>query len=144
MNLTERFPAVELFEAFTIFDPSTHPLSNDDHQGLMKLATQFNMLEIEELNRKWDVAKKIIEEDCKSKELTCKGTMEIFASDKYRTILPNIATFAAIGLVILVSTADCERAFSALKRIKTRLPNRLTQKTLNNLATISIEGPPYR
>ena len=38
-------------------------------------------------------------------------------------------------------SADCERGFSALKRIKTRLRNRLSNRILNNLLMISIEGP---
>ena len=40
-----------------------------------------------------------------------------------------------------MSSADCERGFSALKRIKTRLRNRLSNRILNNLLIISIEGP---
>ncbi|KAI8487153.1 hypothetical protein Bbelb_349510 [Branchiostoma belcheri] len=38
-------------------------------------------------------------------------------------------------------TADCERAFSTLKRVKTRLRSRLKTSTLNNLLKISIDGP---
>ena len=52
-------------------------------------------------------------------------------------IFPNLHKLAVIALVILMSSADCERGFSALKRIKTRLWNRI----LNHLLTISIEGP---
>ena len=48
---------------------------------------------------------------------------------------------AVIALVIPMSSADCERGFSALKRIKTRLRNRLSNRILNNLLMISIEGP---
>ena len=37
--------------------------------------------------------------------------------------------------------ADCERGFSTMKRVKTPLRNRLGEATLDNLLTISIEGP---
>lgn len=54
---------------------------------------------------------------------------------------PTLAQYAQILLVIPVSTADCERSFSTLNRLKTFLRNRLCQKILNPLMTISIEGP---
>ena len=41
-----------------------------------------------------------------------------------------------------VITAECERAFSSMKRIKTSLRNRLKTPTLDCLMRISIEGPP--
>ena len=56
-------------------------------------------------------------------------------------IFPNLHKLAVIALVIPISSADCERGFSALKRIKTRLRNRLSNRILNNLLKISIEGP---
>ena len=56
-------------------------------------------------------------------------------------IFPNLHKLAVIALVIPMSSADCERGFSALKRIKTRLRNRLSNRILNHLLTISIEGP---
>ncbi|KAI8479756.1 hypothetical protein Bbelb_425040 [Branchiostoma belcheri] len=55
--------------------------------------------------------------------------------------LPNMARLAAAILVVPVSTADCERGFSTMKRVKTCLRNRLKAVTLNNLLMISIEGP---
>ena len=56
-------------------------------------------------------------------------------------MFPNLAQLSAIGLVIPMSTADCERGFSALRRIKIDLRNRLSSKVLNALMAILIEGP---
>lgn len=56
-------------------------------------------------------------------------------------IFPNLYKLAAIALVIPVSSADCERGFSTLKRVKTKLRNRLSNRILNHLLTVSIEGP---
>ena len=56
-------------------------------------------------------------------------------------MFPNLAKLAAIGLLLPMSTADCERGFSTLSRVKTDLRNRLQNKTLNHLLMISIEGP---
>ena len=38
-------------------------------------------------------------------------------------------------------SADCERGFSALGRVKTKLQSRLTNKSLNSLLVINLEGP---
>ena len=40
-----------------------------------------------------------------------------------------------------IATADCERGFSAMNRIKTVPRNRLKTNTLEQLMFISIEGP---
>ena len=38
--------------------------------------------------------------------------------------------------------SDCERGFSAMKRIKNETRNRMAEITLNSLMVVSIEGPP--
>ena len=55
--------------------------------------------------------------------------------------MPNLTKIAAAIAVIPVSTSDCERGFSAMKRVKTPLRNQLKQQTLYNLLMITIEGP---
>ncbi|KAI8487204.1 hypothetical protein Bbelb_350020 [Branchiostoma belcheri] len=56
-------------------------------------------------------------------------------------LYPSMKLLASVLMVIPVSTADSERAFSTLKRVKTRLRSSLKTSTLNNLLTISIDGP---
>ena len=58
-----------------------------------------------------------------------------------KSMYPNLSTLAAICQVLPVTTVDCERAFSAMKRIKSRLRSTMKTKTLNHLLLISIEGP---
>ena len=41
-------------------------------------------------------------------------------------------------------SADCERGFSTLGRITTKLRSRLTNSSLNSLLMISMEGPPIQ
>ena len=57
-------------------------------------------------------------------------------------IYPNMSIIAQICRVIPIHTADVERTFSQLKLIKTRVRNRMNEKTLDSLLRISIEGPP--
>eukprot|EP00733_Pompholyxophrys_punicea_P000520 Pompholyxophrys_punicea_v1_NODE_149_length_3194_cov_9.758203.p2 type:complete len:238 gc:universal NODE_149_length_3194_cov_9.758203:2334-3047(+) len=44
-------------------------------------------------------------------------------------------------VALTVHTADCERGFSLMKRIKTKLRNRLAQSTLEQLMLIAASGP---
>ena len=57
------------------------------------------------------------------------------------SVFPNVCNLAAIAQLIPASTADCERVFSALNRIKTPLRNHLSNKIIVQLLFISIEGP---
>ena len=45
------------------------------------------------------------------------------------------------ALVLPVSTVDCERCFSVMKRVKTTLRNKMSTTTLDSLLRIRIEGP---
>ena len=56
-------------------------------------------------------------------------------------MFPNIVKLLSILLCLPVSTASVERSFSAMKTIKTRLRNRLSDVTLSHLMRIAIEGP---
>ncbi|XP_070538059.1 zinc finger protein 862-like [Ptychodera flava] len=60
---------------------------------------------------------------------------------KFADITPSLHRLASIALTLPLSTADCERGFSAIGRIKTKLRNRLSEKILQCLTFISVEGP---
>ena len=71
-----------------------------------------------------------------------KGSNSVLASltsnSVYRDSFPELAKLAAAALVIPMSTADCERGFSAMNKIKIQLWNSLKTETLDYLM-ISIE-----
>ena len=52
---------------------------------------------------------------------------------------PQLTKLVRIALTIAVSTAQCERSFSALKRIKTYLRSTMGEERLANLAVLSVE-----
>ena len=56
-----------------------------------------------------------------------------------RIAFPLLIKLLQIALTIVVSTAHCERSFSALKRIKTYLRSTMTEQRLIDLAVLSIE-----
>ena len=65
----------------------------------------------------------------------------LLKSEELKLKFPNLAKLAAIGLVLPISTVDCERGFSALTHVKTSLRNRLSARMLNHLLMIAVEGP---
>ena len=54
---------------------------------------------------------------------------------------PCLSKLACVALILPISTAECERSFSAMKRVKTELCNRLITTTLDHLLCISMSGP---
>ena len=56
------------------------------------------------------------------------------------TVYPSFCKLSQIFLTLPVSTVDCERVFSTMKRIKTRLRSQMTNKTLNHCMRVSMEG----
>ena len=53
---------------------------------------------------------------------------------------PQLSKLASIAALVPVSTADCERTFSTMNRVKTKLRNRMKTSTLDSLIRISMEG----
>ena len=56
-----------------------------------------------------------------------------------RVAFPELIKLLQISLTLAVSTAQCERCFSSLKRIKTNVRSTMSEERLNNLAILSIE-----
>ena len=57
-----------------------------------------------------------------------------------RIAFPLLIKLLQIALSTVVSTAHCERSFSALKRITSYLCSAMTEQRLVDLAELSIEG----
>ena len=52
---------------------------------------------------------------------------------------PELVKLLQIALTVVVSTAECERSFSCLRRTKTFLRSSMSEQRLDNLAILSIE-----
>ena len=63
------------------------------------------------------------------------------ANTTFSSLYPTLSKLASIALIVPVSTADCERGFSTMNRIKTDPRNRLKTTTLDKLIRLSSEGP---
>ena len=55
----------------------------------------------------------------------------LISNGALQAMFPNLARVAMIGLLLPMSTADCERGFSSLQCVKTDLHNRLSNRILN-------------
>ena len=67
--------------------------------------------------------------------------VEDLVNENLNPVYPQLSCLANLALVIPINTSDCECAFSTMKRVKTRIRNRLISVTLDALLRISIEGP---
>ena len=117
------------------------------HYGLEHLVTLANhlttLVDLDELKRDWELFKNAGASD--SLPLRTLSTQEVMAllvqKEDLADLFPNLFRVALIGLLIPSSTADCERGFSALKRIKSPRRNRFSNAITVQLLFIAIEGP---
>ena len=145
-QIEDRFPDAGLLESFSVFDSTTWPeeyLPGDGEEHIEELIKHYQpLVEHQATLAEWNTFVNVVQAKA---DLKGKDSRELLTALVQQTslqeIFPNLHKLAVIALVIPMSSADCERGFSALKRIKTRLRNRLSNRILNNLLMISIEGP---
>ena len=63
----------------------------------------------------------------------------LLALQPFREAFPTLIRLLQVAMTICVSSAQCERCFSALKRIKTYVRLTITESRLTNFASLSIE-----
>lgn len=63
-----------------------------------------------------------------------------FVQKEQRSIFPNIFSLLQLYLTVPISSAEAERAFSCLKRVKSSLRSTMSQERLSSLAIINFEG----
>ena len=149
-HLEARFPDVALIDAFSIFDPTEMPnnpaakFPSSLQQRLQVLKAHYgpcNIIDPEKLLTEYQLLVASVELGTTTKEQSPYSVMcKLIEKDELKAMFPNLWKLACIGLVLPMSTADCERGFSSLARIKSDLRSRLSSKILNSLMIISIEG----
>lgn len=145
-HVEDRFPDAGLLESFSVFDSFTWPeeyLPGDGEEHIEELIKHYQpVVERQATLAEWKTFVNAVQAKA---DLKGKDSRELLTALVQQTslqyIFPNLHKLVVIALVIPMSSADCERGFSALKRIKTRLRNRLSNRILNHLLMISIEGP---
>ena len=143
-NLTNRFADSELLSALaTLFSPSKAACNTEDYgnSAVSIIAAHFTTaVDSARLQLEWMRFKHILLNQLSDK--TADAVMGILVSDTSLSFLyPYLSKIASIALTLPVSTADCERGFSTMNRIKTDRRTRLNTPTLDKLIRISSEGP---
>ena len=148
-HITAKFPDLSLFEGFEIFNPSNIPqeLSLQPFHGfdmLDKLITQYGSYDVIHRDSTRDELKifnSVVAANSELKQMTTHQLMShLIKISELGLMFTNLTKLAAIGLLLPMSSVDCERGFSTLSRVKTDLRNRLANKTLNHLLMMAIEG----
>lgn len=150
-NLQNRFPSetLNVLEALNaIFNPKKYPECKND-------LNTYGQKEISILMDKYSIGdsplinKDILEKNFKFfklltfnfKSFEMRDYIKLLISD-YKDEFPEFIKLAKVAITIPISSADAERGFSCMKRIKTDQRNRLKESKLQDLMMISLEGPP--
>ncbi len=150
-NLKDRFPTMKLISCFSIFTPSELPQTDCEllHYGEGELDTLLShysegplALDHNKGQLEWREFKNFLSKQIKNIKSIKELSEIVLSSPERRQIFPIMSELLSRGLVLPIATADCERGFSAVNRIKTCPRNSLKTDTLEELMYISIEGPP--
>ena len=151
-NLDDRFPNTTLIAAFEIFSGTSllqeckSPGYGEEEVEL--LARQFNpaVVNADDLLSEWRIWKASVQTDGTDlDEKNARQVAQMFAkSEALKVLYPDLYSLACVALVLPMSTVDCERGFSAVGRIKTKLRNRLSEYSPNHLMFISVEGTSFK
>ena len=147
-NLEDRFCDSGVLNALaTIFDAekassiASESLSSYGDSELDVLTKHFShTVTKERLLQEWTCFKHILVSEFK--DFSARNVMLLMSRDSsFSTLYPTLSYLASITIILPISTADCERAFSTLKRVETDARNRLKTETLDKLIRLSTEGP---
>jgi hypothetical protein len=109
------------------------------HERFASRLDSWEMLRLE-YSQLLPMLPRVFQTTIKAREPTVQDVMcELVKEDK-SVSFPNCSHLLAIALVLPVATAECERGFSTMKRIKTALRNRMEGTKLLSLMVISIQG----
>ena len=107
-------------------------------KDLRKLATHY---ELEFFEPEVPVAKKVIEAlQLKSQS---KFNMEKVYGLLDQDVFPTLKKIFQAALTVPVTSCNCERSISCLRRVKTWLRTKMTQERLDHLSVLAIERDTY-
>ena len=154
-NIKERLPDTDVFSNFKIFNLLKLPDTVED-----MCSEKYGETQVEKLGEKYGLGDSPIIscDDLKLEwldfriymlsnysKMLMKDVLTSLATQgsTISTAYPNLSKLAQICLVLPISTADCERGFSTMKKIKTRLRSMISNVTLNHCMRIPMEGQPF-
>ncbi|XP_052225064.1 uncharacterized protein C17orf113-like [Dreissena polymorpha] len=143
-NIQDRFQDSQVLNAINALVPknisgskSVAMFGNDDVKILVKQFKKHLLSSTECLNE-YRQYKNLVSGSYKTETLEAITRTII---TKYHDEFPNMTILLKCCTVIPMNSVKCERGFSTQNRIMTRLQTRMNNKTLDDLMTISEEGP---
>ncbi|XP_011408214.1 PREDICTED: zinc finger MYM-type protein 1-like [Amphimedon queenslandica] len=114
-----------------------HPHSKSffSFSELKPLADVYNLTASQTLESELEVARRLFID----KENFTKTNDVFLRLYQLRDAFPTLSNLVKIAMTIAVSTASCERSFSALKRIKTYIRSTMGDQRLSDLGILCIE-----
>ena len=123
---------LDLMRAIQCCNPSSSQFLEVD--CLLPLIESYSCLNKDHVTMECTLAKRTLQN--KEMESINDVLQEVYL---LKEAFPTLVKLLQIALTIAVSTAQCERSFSALKRIKTFLRSTMSEQRLTDLALLSIE-----
>ena len=144
-NIAQRFPSVDVVDSFCVLQPE-NLLDNHSTEKLETICGHYlnSPLEINVNSLKeWGEFVEITRNHSALKEAKSLQDVasKLFHQDSLQELFPLVVKLYSRAVAFPVSTADCERAFSAMNRIKMDLRSSLKTSTLEKLMFISLEDP---
>lgn len=152
-NISHRFPDIPLIASLSVFNPMAVPERNSPEfhkygkERLARLAAHFSsILDGDRLTSEWGhfkfMALELWQEFSEiSSQVNVTPTEWLTSSKSYSFMFSNPVTLAEVAQSIPISNSWPERGASAVKCIKTRLRNRLSDQMLNGFLHLSINAP---
>ncbi|XP_065650768.1 zinc finger MYM-type protein 1-like [Hydra vulgaris] len=136
-EISDRFRSIEIFKSFSILDPKNFKFNRQHfpRNHIKNILTNYPMLSEVKLMSELTV---LYENAVFSDIGTINALSQFMHENNLIETFSEVSKLIEIVLVTPVSTADAERCFSTLKRIKTLLRNSTGQDRLNALAVLSI------
>ena len=144
-NLDQRFPSMEVIDTFSVLQPGElqQPVGDrlrilTDHYANTPLSISHADLEAE-----WEELVLFVSAHPSIRKASIlEGVaQQLLQNESVVKLFPLIAKLFSRAVALPVCTADCERAFSAMNRVKTNLRSRLKTTTMEKLMIITLEGP---
>ena len=135
MELKQRFTSrnIEIMKAIQACSPLSSTFLDADY--LKALADNYS-IDHPTLHIGAKLAKRTLASKLKEMETISDVLLEL---QPLKEAFPALVRLLQITMTICVSSAQCERYFSALKRIKSYLRSTMTERRLVDLASLSIE-----
>lgn len=146
MALRERFPSQELLSASKIFAPTSHPTNNISMFGWEELEIicrhYDGIVDPDEMRREYPVIRLRLSRECKGMTVF-DAWHQLLSDDSFVARYPNMCKIAALFLIVMPTSVDCERAFSVMAMIKTKMRNQLEITSTDALMRIAMNGPTF-